>query len=459
MGERFKGGQIGRVERGSRAGKVGRGASRVILVILAVAILALALPAMAADTPKQPSRPDAHFIRVLRGGSEVEFYGEIRAGAAQELRAVLEANPQAKVIHLNSPGGSVLEARRMSVLIRAKNLIATVDAYCNSACVFAYLGAEQRYISSDGELGLHHESSDNATPSEIAASELIDQDFMADLGIKADFIKKAFSAPASGLWVPSTRELIDSGMVTGVRGDFAMGGYSGRTVEDQVDNLIDSSYVMKALKSADTARYLNMRASYIEALRQNVSHDEFAALVDRAENAVFGDYLTKASDALLRDYATTSVALMRRSVAANPAGCRLTPDGAGGFNLHIDPGSGVDFRPQNEAAGRAVADGALRRTPPPSPEAVGAAMAALHLAFRARHPDEVPVMNDLSSARLKPGQGCTALGDYLETSFGLPPTEAIAFLRYNYSTESVSTPGQPSVTDQKPRPHGNKQSD
>ncbi len=106
-----------------------------------------------------------------------------------------------------------------------------------------------------------------------------------------------------------------------------------------------------------------------------------------------------------------------------------------------------------------MADGALRRTPPPSPEAVDAAMAALHLAFRTRHPDEVPMMNDLSSTQLNPGQGCTALGDYLETSFSLPPAETIVFLRYNYSTESVPTPGQPSVTDQRPRPRGNKQSD
>jgi hypothetical protein len=459
MGEGFEIGEIGRTDRGWRTGRPGRGASGAILLALGVAILALALPAGAADTPKQPGRPDAHFIRVLRGGTEVEFYGEIRNGAAQELRAVLEANPQAKVIHLNSPGGSVLEARRMSVLIRAKNLIATVDSYCNSACVFAYLGADQRYMSSNAELGLHHESSDNATPSEIAASELIDQDYMADIGIKADFIKKAFSAPASGLWVPSTRELIDSGMITGLRGDFAMGGYSGRTVEDQVDSLIAGSNVMTALKSADNARYLTMRASYIDALRQNVSHDQFTALVDTAENAVFGDYLTKASDGLLRDYATTSVALMRRSVAANPAGCRLVTDGAGGFNLHIDPGSGVDFGPENEAAGRAVADGALRRTPAPSREAVDTAIAALHLAFRARHPDEVVMMKDLSSAQLKPGQGCTVLGDYLEASFSLPPAETMAFLRYNYSTENVPTPGQPSVTDQKPRPRGNKQSD
>ena len=83
----------------------------------------------------------------------------------------------------------------------------------------------------------------------------------------------------------------------------------------------------------------------------------------------------------------------------------------------------------------------------------------MHLAFRARHPDEVAVMNDLSSAELKPGQGCTALGDYLETSFSLPAAETMAFLRYNYSTETISTPAQTSVTDQKPRPRGNKQSD
>ena len=426
---------------------------------MAAATLALAMLPASADTVKKPDQAGPHFIRVFRGGTEIEFYGEIRSGATQELRAVLDANPQARVIHLNSQGGNVLEGRRMSVLIGAKNLAAIIDRFCYSACVFAYLGAHQRYVSSDAELGLHHESSDNASAAEVAASEQIDKDFMADLGIKADFINKAFSTPATGLWIPTTRELIDAKVASGVRGDFTMTGYAGRTVEDQVDNMLSGRDVMKALKSADMARYGTVRAGYIDALRRNVSHDEFMGLVASAENALFGDYLTKAGDSLLRDYTTTSLALMRRAVAKDPGACRLTPDGAGGFNLHMDPVSGIDFRPLNDIAVRAVGDGAARRTPAPTPEAVDTALSALRLAFRARHADEVAVMNDLASAKLRPGEGCTALADYLETSFSLPPAETIAFLRYNYSNETLSSPGQPSVTDLKPRPRGSKQSD
>jgi hypothetical protein len=415
------------------------------------------LPATA-DSTAPTRKQTAHIVRVLRQGSELEYFGEIVPGAAQELRAVMDANPKARVIHLNSEGGSVLEARRISVLIHQANLIAISDTYCFSACTFAFLGARERYLTRDGALGFHHESNDHATAGDIAAWEKLDEEFMADLGIPAAFITKAFAAPANGLWVPTARELMEAKVIAGLRGDFAMTGYSGKTTTEQVDSILGTSHILTALKTADGSRYEALRAAYVEAMDRSVGYDAFSSRLAADTNAVVNDYLIRAGDDLVLAYVRTRVDILRQAVAQNPAGCRLVSGGSGGYNLNLAPGSNIDYSRTNEASARAIVDGARTRTPPPGEAAVGGATRALHLAFRARHADEVATMSDLDSSALKPGAACSALADYLDTAFTLPAAEALAYLRHNYATQVPAQP-RPSVTDLLPKPRASKQSD
>jgi hypothetical protein len=55
-------------------------------------------------------------FRVLRDGEELEFSGGITFGGAKEFERFIDAMGAVKVIHLNSPGGRVLEAQRMGAL-------------------------------------------------------------------------------------------------------------------------------------------------------------------------------------------------------------------------------------------------------------------------------------------------------------------------------------------------------
>ena len=134
---------------------------------------------MADTTAPPPSIHHPHFFRALNRGRELEFYGEIVAGVADEFAAAAESQPGATIIHLNSEGGSVREARRMSVMVNEAHLRAITDTYCYSACVLVFLGADERYMTPDAEIGFHHESAPGASAEEIRASEKIDEDFMA----------------------------------------------------------------------------------------------------------------------------------------------------------------------------------------------------------------------------------------------------------------------------------------
>src|SRR5476649_1743754 len=78
------------------------------LALAAFLASAAGQPALAADgATTAPRIHHPHFFRALNQGRELEFYGEIFAGVADEFATLLKANPKATIIHLNSEGGSV----------------------------------------------------------------------------------------------------------------------------------------------------------------------------------------------------------------------------------------------------------------------------------------------------------------------------------------------------------------
>jgi hypothetical protein len=429
---------------------------------LALAALLAAAPgdsALADTTAPAPRIHHPHFFRVLNQGGELEFYGEIVAGVANEFAALLKANPHATIIHLNSEGGSVREARRMSAMVNAARLRAITDKYCYSACVLVFLGADERYMTPDAEIGFHHESAPGASTDEIRASEKIDEDFMARRGLPEHFLERAFSTPASQIWTPTLSELTAANVVSGVRSDFAVAGFPGKTAGEQVNAMLAESHVFTALRTADPKRFTAIRTSFVEAIQRQSSYGRFSALYDQLSGGIVDDYLVKASDDLMVEFAAAEIALMREVVAKDPAGCSLIPDGSGGFSLHMESDGSVDYGHFNEVKARAVKDGAAHPVAAPSRSLLDTAVAALHLAFRARYPDQVDPMKDLSADKLAPGAACTALADYLDSSLTLPRAEAAAFLRYNYASEAPPPETQPASDIVPSRSTGKKKSD
>jgi len=401
-----------------------------------------------ADTPSNSTaHPNPHYFRVLNKGTELSFYGRIDPPVAHELEVLLTANPDATIIHLNSPGGSVKEARRMAALIANAHIAAIADTYCYSACALAFLGATERYITPDARIGFHHESNRDGSVADIAESEKIDQTFMASRGLPASFLKKAFSTPASDIWTPTTKELTDANVITGVRSDFTMAGYAGNSDEDKVDGLMKASILLAPLKTAADARFAAIKTVLLEAQHRGATYAAVSALYAQQLDGVINDYVVRSSDDLMIAYASTEAALIRRVLAQNPAACSLTRSSDGGVTLRMQPANDSDYDASDKARVKAVVEGAVHPVRLPTSLEVETARAALQLAFRAKHADEVDALNDLASPRLAPGKGCQILADYLEVAISLPKAEAATYLRYDYS----GLPGEQQEA-QKPAP-------
>lgn len=95
--------------------------------------------------------------------------GDIGADSTRKFKDFVASNPQliaGATVIFNSPGGSVIDGMRLGDEIRTRHFRTDVGrpsadrsdlatGECASACVFAYLGGDYRYLSGDSVLGVH----------------------------------------------------------------------------------------------------------------------------------------------------------------------------------------------------------------------------------------------------------------------------------------------------------------
>ena len=72
---------------------------------------------------------------------------DIEAEDVPVLRALLKANPQVRILELNSGGGSVWASQTMSDIVIDYELDTRVNGDCDSSCVLVFLAGENRSMT------------------------------------------------------------------------------------------------------------------------------------------------------------------------------------------------------------------------------------------------------------------------------------------------------------------------
>jgi hypothetical protein len=129
-------------------------------------------------------------IRVLRQGTEIEVSGPIVFGLTDDIRTQLDANPNIRVIHLNSIGGRIGEARKLRNLISSRRLITYTSQGCASACVTAFLGGSSRVLREGAKLGFHRPALPGLKDNDIQSQVEIDKRLFLSAGIDSSFVDR-----------------------------------------------------------------------------------------------------------------------------------------------------------------------------------------------------------------------------------------------------------------------------
>ena len=156
-----------------------------------------------------------HEFHVLANGQTLEFSGGITFGVTQELERFLDAMTGVRTVRLNSNGGRILEAQRMSDLISSRNLATFVARDCLSACTIVFLGGNERFMLPTARLGFHQPAFRGMTASDRHAAIATErQRLQLRFGLSAAFAARANSAPPGGMWYPDKDELMRERVVT-----------------------------------------------------------------------------------------------------------------------------------------------------------------------------------------------------------------------------------------------------
>jgi uncharacterized RDD family membrane protein YckC len=155
-----------------------------------------------------------HQFRVAGKGTVLEFSGGITFGVAKEMEGFLAAMENVRWVRLNSIGGRILEAQKMSDLIKARGLITVVGKDCLSACTVVFLGGKERWIGPNGRLGFHQVAFRGMTVADRRASIAREEARLQKLGLSRDFAERANKAVPSSMWFPDKEELLREHVVT-----------------------------------------------------------------------------------------------------------------------------------------------------------------------------------------------------------------------------------------------------
>jgi hypothetical protein len=149
--------------------------------------------------------------------------GKLSYGISKDFEQVLDANPQVKTIAFFSQGGNNHEAKKISSIIKKRELDTYVPEYCVSACTTAFIGGQKRLMSSKALLGFHR---GRPTHNKKKFTEEEEKDnlyetikFYKENGIDKDFVKRFHRTPVEEMWYPRDEELLKQGIVTEILND------------------------------------------------------------------------------------------------------------------------------------------------------------------------------------------------------------------------------------------------
>jgi hypothetical protein len=155
-----------------------------------------------------------HQFKVLNNGTMLDFSGGISFGTAKEFETMLKAMDNVRTVRLNSNGGRIAEAQKISDLIRARGLSTYVTQYCVSACTIAFLGGKQRFLLSTAKLGFHQPYFRGMTVNEQRIAIAREEARLQRFGLSTAFAARANAAGHTDMWFPEQSELLRERVVT-----------------------------------------------------------------------------------------------------------------------------------------------------------------------------------------------------------------------------------------------------
>ncbi len=146
--------------------------------------------------------------------NQIVLQGALEFGSTRAVREALDANPNVRVVRLESRGGRVAEGLALGTLLRDRGVDTFVNGECSSACVTAFAGGARRIIGPNAAIGLHSAGGAGFSADTVASANRRSDDFIAARGVDQRVLQKGAAVANDQIWFPSPQVLLSSGLAT-----------------------------------------------------------------------------------------------------------------------------------------------------------------------------------------------------------------------------------------------------
>jgi len=376
-------------------------------------------------------------LRLLRNGSELEVSGYIAFGLTDRVRTALDAHPGITLVHLNSDGGRVAEARKLRDLIASRDISTYTSTRCLSACVIPFLAGVRRLIAPGAKVGFHQYSFAGTTGAAVLEEMETDKRYFELRGVSAAFVHQAFRT-SDVLWYPTADQMRAAGYITGYAGtdDVALSGVPAGEIA-RLDQALRKEPLYSAIAEHEPDVYRQITAAVKEGFLNGRSLAELRSRTTPLIQGLSRKRLPFASDEAVVSFARVMVDEIDALNRQDPEKCRayLFPDGDAAEDVRSELGPGLVQR-ELTALGDVIGSAASGQWRPPSEDEVapirGRVMSKLALTWSAGDFEQLQHLD----RRDDPARVCRVCCGFYRAITSLPHHEAGPLLR------SIFTGGQ-----------------
>jgi hypothetical protein len=146
-------------------------------------------------------------IQVAWHGRAILFRGSFQRGASEAVKRAFDANPHARLLQIEGPGGWVGEAVRANQLLRERGIETEAIGTCFSACSIVFAGGVRRRALADAQIGFHTANYTGLDETVVQRLQARMREAYASAGFDDAFLDEIMRTPFERMLIPERNEL------------------------------------------------------------------------------------------------------------------------------------------------------------------------------------------------------------------------------------------------------------
>ena len=375
-------------------------------------------------------------LRLLRGATELEVSGAIVFGLTDEVADALNQNPKVKMIHLNSHGGRVGEARKLRNLIAARKLSTFTAAGCFSACTLAYAAGAQRLLGRNASLGFHQYAFPGVHQSAFRRQYEKDKSDWLARGVDRAFVERAFATPHDSLWRPEHPELFAARFVTGYpdSNETAISGIpDGQSAKVEAE--LSKNVLFAALKEHEPRIYLRVVTELENGVKAGRSQAELRETLLPVAQSVYREKLPHASNTALFGFTDLFIEQTQALYDTDPALCyQYVYEANHGAGAGINGSFSKELKEKEMTVmAQVIRSAARHREPAPAKQQVQEQLKAVFATLTEHHGKDVALLANPARGKFDPAKMCVLTRELYQSIRKLPEEQSAMVLRFMFA--------------------------